>query len=272
MPSLYKYFIENNKVKKSEEFQEPKGTVLYEVLRVINGYPLFLEKHLDRMNNSFNIINKNNCYSDESVKKDILKLCKINEVEFGNVKITIELESDSTIKVFFIPHSYPSEKQYTDGVKTIFYFGERSNPNAKVINDDFRNSVNKAIKEADAYEGILVDRNGFITEGSRSNIFMVKGNTVITSPLEAVLPGVTRGEIIELCEENNISFKEEKIQYEKVNQLDGLFISGTSPKILPISSIGDKAFDSSNNLIIKLLMEKYNGKIRQYVNKNNVIK
>ncbi len=43
---------------------------------------------------------------------------------------------------YFIPHSYPSKQQYEEGVKTITYHGERSNPNAKVINNAFREKVN----------------------------------------------------------------------------------------------------------------------------------
>ncbi|MNN25477.1 Branched-chain-amino-acid aminotransferase [compost metagenome] len=148
------------------------------------------------------------------------------------------------------------------------YFGERTNPNAKIVNDSFRDLVNKEIKENNAYEAILVDRNGDITEGSRSNIFMVKNNTIITSPLEAVLPGVTRGEIIELCLENNIDFKEEKVNYKDLDRLDGLFITGTSPKILPITSVNDRIFNSNVNEIIKVLIKTYDDKINTYVNAN----
>ena len=57
---------------------------------------------------------------------------------------------------------------------------EKENPNAKVINQGFREQVNQVIKDKKVYEAILVDRNGHITE-SKSNIFMVYENKVITS-------------------------------------------------------------------------------------------
>ena len=85
--------------------------------------------------------------------------------------------------------------------KNDLYFGERENPNAKIINLSFREKVNKKIREKNAYEAILVDRKGYITEGSKSNIFMIKDNMLLTSPVKAVLPGVTRGEIIDIAEE-----------------------------------------------------------------------
>lgn len=268
MPCLHEYFIENNFKKIAKDFEEPKGTIIYEVLRIIDGIPLFLENHLERMNNSFKIIDKVNPYKDEEIKKSIIELSKTNKVKDGNVKITIEVSENNKLKIFFIPHNYPTEEQYLKGVKTILYFGERINPNAKIVNDSFRDLVNKEIKENDAYEAILVDRNGDITEGSRSNIFMLKNNTIITSPLESVLPGVTRGEIIELCLENNIDFKEEKVNYKDLDKLDGLFITGTSPKILPITSVNDRIFNSNVNEIIKVLIKTYDDKINTYVNTN----
>ena len=268
MPCLHEYFIQNNLKKSSKEFVEPKGTIIYEVLRITDGIPLFLETHLERMSNSFKIINKENPYNNNEIKKSIFELSKINEIKEGNVKITVELSDENKIKIFFIPHSYPAKKQYEAGVKTILYFGERENPNAKIINDSFRNLVNKEIEKHKAYEAILIDRNGYVTEGSRSNIFMVKDSTILTSPLEAVLPGVTRGEIIELCNENNINFKEEKVSYKDLNKLDGLFITGTSPKILPINSVDDILFNSNNNEIIKVLMKSYDDKISEYISLN----
>lgn len=269
MSMIQKYFIENNDIKTSEEFtEENKGTVIYEVLRITDGKPLFLEAHLERMDNSFKIINRENPFKGSDIKKAIGKLTEINSVTEGNVKITVEVTGKTNIlRVYFIPHSYPTEEQYKNGVKTILYFGERKNPNAKIVNNDFRNAVNEKIREAEAYEAILVDRDGNITEGSKSNIFLVKGNTVITSPLEAVLPGVTRGEIIELCKENGINFREEKVNFKELNDMDGLFISGTSPKILPISQVDQMKYDSSNNTLIKELMKHYQEKTDNYIKK-----
>lgn len=142
---------------------------------------------------------------------------------------------------------------YKEGVKTILYFGERENPNAKVINNSFRGAVNKEIKKNDAHEAILVDRNGYITEGSRSNIFLIKGSNVYTSKVEAVLPGVTRTEIIKVAKENSINIIEENIRYTDLEKFDVLFISGTSPNILPIRRVNGLEFDVENDLLRKLM-------------------
>jgi len=164
--------------------------------------------------------------------------------------------------IFFIEHSYPTAEMYENGVKVILYFGERENPNAKIINDNFRSEVNKQIKLHDAYEAILIDRNGYITEGSKSNIFMIKDNIIMTSPQNAVLPGITRDKIIEVAKEEGFKVEEIEYHYKKISESDAMFISGTSPKILPIAYVDEIKFNMKNNLVIKL-MKSYNKKIEE---------
>ena len=242
--AINEYYIDNGKLRKLEEWREEgEGKLIYEVIRIINGKPLFYKEHYDRMINSFKLNN---------YKNDINNLVKSNNKTLGNIKIIFNTKSNE-FKIFFIKHSYPTDEMYKEGVKTILYFGERENPNAKVINNSFRGAVNKEIKKNDAHEAILVDRNGYITEGSRSNIFLIKGSNVYTSKVEAVLPGVTRTEIIKVAKENSINIIEENIRYTDLEKFDVLFISGTSPNILPIRRVNGLEFDVENDLLRKLM-------------------
>ena len=237
--------------------------IIYEVLRVMDGKPIFLENHLKRMKNSFELINEKFTLSYEQISLEIHNLIKSENKFEGNIKITFGI-NEKKLKVFFVEHSYPSDEMYKNGVKTILYFGERENPNAKIINDNFREKVNKEIKDKSAYEAILVDVNGYITEGSRSNIFMVKGDKLLTSPVKAVLPGVTRGEIIDIANKVGIEVDEVKYKYSEIDKLDGMFISGTSPKVLPIKTVNDINFDVNNNIIRKLMRE-YDEETAKYI-------
>lgn len=237
--------------------------IIYEVLRVIEGKPLFLESHLNRMRNSFELINEKFELGYEEIRGKIKELIKLEKKAEGNIKITYGVH-EKLLKVFFIEHSYPSAEMYKNGVDTILYFGERENPNAKVINTDFREKVNQEIKNKNVYEAILVDSKGNITEGSRSNIFMVKENSILTSPVKAVLPGVTRGEIINIARKLGISVKEIEYSYLDIKELDGMFISGTSPKILPIRMVDGINFNA-NNRIIDELIKAYDKEIDLYI-------
>lgn len=237
--------------------------IIYEVLRVINGKPIFLEDHVRRMENSFKLIGEEFLLSYEEISNQIYELIKNQGKLEGNIKITYEVYGKE-LKIFFIEHSYPSKEMYENGVKTILYFGERENPNAKIVNDNFREKVNKEIRENNAYEAILIDSKGYITEGSKSNIFMVKGNKLLTSPVNAVLPGITRGEVISLAKKLEIEVEEIEYKYLDINELDGMFISGTSPKILPINQVNDVNLNVNNEIIRKLMMA-YDNEINEYI-------
>lgn len=251
--AINEYYIDNCKLREVEEWREEgEGKLIYEVIRIINGKPLFYKEHYDRMINSFKLNNYKNDITYDELLNDINNLVISNNKTLGNIKIIFNTKSNE-FKIFFIKHSYPTDEMYKEGVKTILYFGERENPNAKVINNSFREAVNKEIKKNDVHEAILVDRNGYITEGSRSNIFLIKDSNVYTSKVEAVLPGVTRTEIIKVAKENGINIIEENIRYTDLEKFDVLFISGTSPNILPIRRVNELEFDVENYLLRKLM-------------------
>jgi len=266
------YYIINGEKKGTELFNDnliKNGKSLYEIIRVINGVPLFLENHLDRLYNSAKITGLEVSYGLEEIKAVIVDLITSNNAKNGNVKIVFNYKEAERVNnnflAYFIKHSYPTTEQYENGVSVILYHGERNNPNAKVINSAFREQVDEEIKKKNVYEAILVDRDGNITEGSKSNIFMVKENEVLTAPLEAVLPGITRQTIIDLCSELGIKVSETKVNFNSIKDVDGLFISGTSPKVLPINKVDKMNFSSSSNKIILSIMEGYNNNIEKYV-------
>lgn len=278
------YFLFGDEIKGSEEFEKynrSTGKSLYEVIRISDGIPIFLLEHLERLENSAKIMEYSLIVKRDEIVNRILKLICKNNICDGNLKLVINYDPKEKIKensndfderflAYFIPHAYPSKEQYARGVKTITYHGERSNPNAKVIDSDFRGKVNQQISNKNVYEAILVDDDGFITEGSRSNIFMVQDGTVVTSKVENVLPGITRQFIIKVCEKLNINFEERNIHEKDLELLTALFISGTSPKVLPIKSVDGFSFDSSKNPIINAIMEKFNDESNE--NKQKFVK
>ncbi|MBD7909876.1 MULTISPECIES: aminotransferase class IV [Clostridium] len=253
------FFIEGKQIKTVDEWidEESKG-LIYEVIRIINCKPLFYEEHYRRMVNSCRLAEGNLYVEELELRELIRKLVDVNKAQEGNVKVTYNMKSGN-VRLFFIPHSYPTNKMYRIGVETILYYGERDNPNAKIINNSFREKVNTEIKKKNAYEAILVDRNNLITEGSRSNIFLIKNSCLYTSKVESVLPGVTRTEIIKVAKKNGIEVFEENINAEKIGEFDAMFISGTSPNVLPINMVDDTKFNVNNELmraIMALFLEE----------------
>ena len=92
---------------------------------------------------------------------------------------------------------------------------------------------------ADGYsEGIALDVNGFVSEGSAANIFLVRGGVIYTPPLHAsVLPGITRDSIMTIARDLGYEVREELIQREALYIADELFFSGTAAEVTPIRSV-----------------------------------
>lgn len=252
--AIKKIYIKNGIPRDVEQFEKEctEGKIIYEVIRITKGKPLFYEAHYRRFINSLNLSNSNFTITLEWFRKNIERLIKENKIVSENIKITYNLAS-SDLLLFVIEHKYPTLKMYSEGVQCILFFGERTNPNAKVIDNDFRSKVNIEIKRRDAFEAILIDRYGVVTEGSKSNIFLIKDNKLYTSKVESVLPGVTRTEIINMAKKNNIEVIEENINYTTLPDYDAMFISGTSPHILPINTVEGYKFNCKNELLKKLI-------------------
>lgn len=263
------YFLFGNEFKTCSEFENYNrsiGKSLYEVIRISDGMPIFLMEHLSRLENSAKIMKYNLCITVDEIISGILELIHVNNICDGNLKLVM----NSNFLAYFIPHAYPSKEQYQEGVKTITYHGERTSPNAKVINSEFREKVNQQIASKGVYEAILVDNAGFITEGSRSNIFMVLGSKVLTCKVEHVLPGITRQFIIKTCKKLNIVVEERAVHERDLESLEGLFISGTSPNVLPIKSVDGFSYNSSTNPIINSIMLGFQDELNE--DKQKIVK
>ncbi|WP_411170306.1 aminotransferase class IV [Clostridium sp. MB05] len=268
MEAILEYYLEDGHLESINNYTNDtteKERVIYEVIRVINKVPLFYEDHIKRLESSFRLMEKPFSYKYDKIKDYLIRLIDANNLECGNIKLTFDIKTD-TMKVFTIKHNYPSNDMYKNGVETILYHGERINPNAKVVDSNFRKKVTDKIIKSNVFEAILVNSNGFITEGSKSNIFMIKEEKLYTSPLEDVLPGVTRGRIISLAKNLGITFEEKKINFNDLKEIDAMFISGTSPKILPISKVDDINLNIENEIMRKLI-KKFDEEIKLYVEK-----
>ncbi|MBE6081675.1 branched-chain amino acid aminotransferase [Acidilutibacter cellobiosedens] len=264
------YFIINGEIISTDDmrvFDTIKISPIYEVIRIMDGIPLFFEEHVKRMRRSAEIVGKTIFRKDQEIIGDIKKLIEANNVKNLNVKLLSAYEEGKkeTFLAYFIESYYPDEKVYREGIHTILYHYERKNPNAKVLNVSFKDEVNKKIKEMNAFEALLVNKEGYITEGSRSNMFFVRGEKVFTAPKGEVLLGVTRKHIINVCKELNIDVVEENINIKDLDKIDGGFMSGTSVNVLPISSIDDKKYSSADNNLIKAIQDGYLNLVKNYI-------
>jgi len=240
---------------------------IYEVIRVINGKFIFLEDHLRRLEISC-FKSGIACPAKETLNNQLELLVRYQLIKEGNVKLILDNSGEQVqTACFFIPHFYPSESDYKNGVRTNTYKFERPNPNVKKWNEAFRKNVNHFIHSKKIYEAILLNNDNIITEGSRSNLFFIdKEERIITAPESIILPGITRSYVQQICKKEQIDFIEKEILLEEISTYPASFISGTSPKILPVKNIDEIKFNIHSGPL-KVLMSAYEKLISDQLNK-----
>lgn len=266
------FYIHNFQLKSCSEFDESlleKGTSIYEVIRIEQKIPLFLEDHLNRLFDSADLsrLQINESYCD--IELLISELIRKNNISEGKIKLVIHFDQsngmhEKDLLIYFTPHYFPSDSEYANGVETGICHAIRSNPNAKILNTEARKRANNTIVEEKLFEVLLMNDNGFITEGSRSNVFFIRKNMVITPRQKDVLNGITRRNILKLCKDHKIEIIEEDIYLKDIVKMDAAFLSGTSLKVLPINLLGENRFDVKNN-ILQQIMKLYNKATEDYI-------
>jgi branched-chain amino acid aminotransferase len=227
---------------------------VYEVLRVEKGILLFLDDHMQRLKNTFSMVSWEGKTQIENIPEQLNKLIRENNIQSGAVKLLFFYFEERFQVVFYQMQPYsPNEEEYKTGVKTISLHLERLNPNAKIWNEAFRKITNAEIQKADAFEAVLIDRDGFVTEGSRSNIFFVKDETLFTPPLENVLPGITRKNVLEVCKRLNVKVDIRPISFDEISYFDAAFLTGTTRIQVPISKIDELEFNADNRLVERII-------------------
>jgi len=266
--ALEKYFIDNGKLKPVGSFYDflnESGTYIFEVVRVIGGIPLFVEEHLERLRNSAVKTAIGTSANLKEIKESVHRLISKNNTKTGNIKIVCGYYREEVHSwIYFIPYKYPSEKDYSEGVEVGILYTERINPEAKTIQPQVRETANALIKSGNYYEVLLADRHGYIREGSRSNVFFIQGSMILTPPESTVLNGITRRKVLEILNQECCKFKEAPVRISSLGKFDCIFLTGTSPKVLPVRSVDGIVFDPCNQTCRKI-MARFNALADLYI-------
>lgn len=261
---LHKFFIQDKELLPVEQYVANSGIEIYEVIRVINGVPLFLEDHLKRFYHSSWLLHLQIPLNEAEVHSSLIQLIKSNEIKEGNIRFSYCFRPCGRFQAFYIPHFYPTAEMVISGVNCGLYQALRHDPNVKTVQAGIRQGADKLMAENGWYEVLLVNEDGRISEGSRSNVFFVKDGALITAPDEEILPGITRKKVIELAIQNGIPVKYESINSAALSEVESVFLTGTSPKVLPVRRVGDLLFRIDHPLVQKLI-EDYNDLIERYI-------
>jgi branched-chain amino acid aminotransferase len=262
----YEYFAHNGKILPIKQAVIPVSSVeyaygfgVYETIRVTRGVPYFLGDHLERLIQSAEIIRLEHVFSENVIADTIAALIEKNNVDTSNVKMLLigaPTKEDAQLFIVCLNPFYPDKKLYREGATCITYAYERAFPHAKTLNMLQSYLAYKKAKENDAYDALLVDNDGCITEGTRTNFFCIQGKTLISPPEEKILLGVTRKAVLKVAKDNGFAYEERPITWGEMMKYDGAFLTSTSTKIVPIRSADGEELPKSAPAL-KELMDLY---------------
>lgn len=231
------------------------GDGIYEVVRIYNGNFFTLDEHLNRLKRSANELKMELPVKITQLAETAHKLIKAENIDDGIIYIQVTRgaaprvhsfpeSSNPTLVAYATPFSRPV-KALDEGVATILIEDIRwLRCDIKSINLLGNVLAKQAAKEAGAFEAIQ-HRGEVITEGSSTNIWMVKEGVIFTHPVSnLILNGITRQVVLKLAQELGLKVIEETYTISELLLAEEVFLTSTTSEIMPIISIDGKKVGS----------------------------
>jgi branched-chain amino acid aminotransferase len=224
-------------------YSQPKGPAIFRA-----------QEHAQRLINSAKIYRMDVEYTREELVAAMIELVRVNGVipcyirplvlrGYGQLGVN---PLDSPIEVYIVNYEWGRYLGHgaEDGVDVCVSSWNRLAPNTMpAMSKAGANYMNSQLIKMEAIlngyvEGIALDVNGYVSEGSGENLFVVYQGTLYTPPVgNSVLPGITRDSIIQLAKEMAIPVVEQMIPREMLYIAEEVFFSGTAAEITPIRSV-----------------------------------
>ncbi|MDD3057559.1 MAG: aminotransferase class IV [Sphaerochaeta sp.] len=230
------------------------GFSTYESLRIIEGKVVHLQDHLNRLEHSCKGIGLVHPFTHEQITDSVHRLMEVDAI--GQASLRIQIYGGEEPQLFVTAStilSYP-ETQYTQGVGAISYYGERLFPSCKTGNLLLNYLAVEEAKRQKCFEALLVDRTGRVLEGTRSNFFALKENSLYTAADDEVLLGITRDRVIKAAVQLGLSVVYEAPYLEDLamGTYGQAFISATSMAAMPLASLDGKSFSAPFTKILAI--------------------
>jgi len=226
------------------------GDGLFETMRIYGGRVFQLKAHLDRLYQSAAAIHLTIPESKEKLSEIVSELVRRNGEPEAIVRLTVsrgegiggpEIPADTkpTLSIFTRPvHPLP-QSLYSDGVEiSVFPDTARSisGLSRQIKSTNFLSQilVRRQAEDRGAFEGILLDSKGRLTDGAATNIFLVREGKLTTPALnEYVLEGITRAAVLRLADEMTLPYDECDLVMNDLRLADEVFLTNTGIEILP---------------------------------------
>ncbi|MGK7394751.1 MAG: aminotransferase class IV [Candidatus Cyclobacteriaceae bacterium M3_2C_046] len=219
-----------------------RGFGIFDFFRTYKGKPLLMEKYLERFHRSAQAMNLPLKHAVDELKNIISELLEKNDSLQAGIRLILTggISPDAfspaqpNFAILVEPLHFPSDEVFQKGIKLITHQYQREWSRIKTTNYLSAILLQPKIKAEKAFD-VLFHFNREVREVSRSNVFLIKDQKVIT-PEQHILLGVTRKKVIELASQH-YQVEERTISMDEIATADEFFMTGTTKKVLPVVQI-----------------------------------
>ncbi len=225
-----------------------RGYGIFDYLRTYNKRPFHLKEHIDRMENSGKLVGLELPETKERIFEIVMETLQKNEhneesdvrlIVSGGISLdSVTPQGNGKFIVMVTPKLAQPDWWYTDGVKIVTNPSERSLPGAKSTNYMAALIALKESKKKDAIEAIYIDRDGFMLEGTTTNLFAFIGSKLVT-PRKDILPGITRQVMLELLKDE-FDIEQRDVKKSEIDSFDEVFITSSNKEVVPVIQVDEK--------------------------------
>ena len=239
-----------------------------------SGSAIFkLQEHVDRLFESAHIVMMTIPYDKKQVTEAIVETVRINKLDACYIRPLLYIgygamgvyPGDNPIKLAIAAWkwgSYLGDDALANGMRARVSSFTRHHVNVSMtrgkISGYYVNSIlAKREAKADGYdEAILLDPEGYVSEGTGENIFIVRKGRIKTTPLTSILEGITRNAVIDLAREQSIVVLEERFTRDEMYIADEVFVTGTAAELTPVREIDNRRIGTGKPGPITLALQK----------------
>jgi branched-chain amino acid aminotransferase len=213
-----------------------------------------LDEHVERLFDSAHIFMMKMPFSKEQIRSAIIKTVKVNRMKECYIRPLVYIgygamglyPKDNPIKVAVAVWpwgAYLGDEGLEKGIKVKVSSFTRHHVNidmtrGKVCGYYVNSQIAKSEAIACGYdEALLLDTEGYVSEGSGENVFIVRDGRIKTTPLTSILEGITRESIIRIARDEKIPVIEERFTRDEIYIADEAFFSGTAAEVTPIREV-----------------------------------
>ncbi len=232
------------------------GDGLFETMRSYSGKIFALRQHLDRLSASANLLQLN-IPDSKTLRKWLYGTLERNQLSDAVIRLTITRGTGekgfhpggcdkSTVVITARPNKLLAPELDQDGVDAVIVSTQRTSATGGetcLKSLSFLNNIVAKLEaeQAGVFEGIFLSKEGFLTEGSISNLFWVQNGTLRTpSPEAPILKGITREIVMEQAGKNGIIVEQGLYPPLALFEADEAFLTNSAIEILPLTSINGK--------------------------------